>query len=870
MQYGGIGVFDLTEQEIITAFNEALSDEIAHLMHEGGRPLTVLDGVLIYSGEGGFLYVVELESEVPLLEGAPVRVRAGRRDTHGEVVTVRGCELTLALGDNLGSYLGRAEVYSEPWFLLEALKERLGEVPERNLGLAMRAFSQLPVRARSFVPPTKAVAAQEEAVRMASTREITFIWGPPGTGKTETLARIAQLLNEQGERVLILSHANVAVDGAVLRTASLMGSRAAGGRVLRYGWARLPELRESSWLAVNLAGDLHPNLRDRRRELEGERRYLLTELRAGRQSGRRLQEVELSLREVRALLKEIGVGLARGAEVLGCTLAMAAVDPVVYGEAYDAVLLDEASMAYLPQVFFAASLARRRLVISGDFRQLAPVALASTPAVNRWLKQDIFEQTGITAAFASGKTPEVAILRRQHRMHPAIAGFANDTVYGGLLYNAPGTATRAGLAAAPPFPGASLVLADLSELPALCYRHQGSRYNPLSAVLALILAQQLIQGGLSVGLLTPYAAQARLLNTLAAGLLGPAGARSETEGLTAATIHRFQGAERDAVVLDLVDAFPQRGPGVLLSRREGGAAQRLINVAVTRARGKLVVLAHREFLAGRLPGDAAVRQLFRFIEHNGQLVNGSRLVEGLPDQINGNALKITLHPHRRPALQALDEDLRRAKVVQMDWPAAAGPPARTAVAGLNRALARGARLYLRTGIPASLPPELRPYVATKAGVLAPLTILDRQVLWYGCPWPEDGRVDHFSVRVHSERFCRTMLNLLEFELREKTPAGRYAGFRSYVENNYPCPGCGHALTVRAGGNGYFLGCTAYPRCRQPAQSITIALLEKYLAAAGLACPAGHLLKAVPTAHGPLVLCAHRPSCNCVYHLKDLL
>lgn len=859
----------LDEREIITAFSDALSDEIAHLMHEGGRPLTMLDGVLIYSGEGGFLYVFELETEVPLLEGAPVRVRAGRRETMGEVITVRGCELTLALGDNLGSYLGRAEVYSEPWFLLEALKERVGEVPERNLGLALRAFDQIPVRGRRFVSPAKAVAAQEEAVRMASTREITFIWGPPGTGKTETLARIARLLNEQGERVLIVSHANVAVDGAVLRTASLMGARAMGGRVLRYGWARLPELRASSCLAVNLAGELHPTLRDRRRELEAARSSLLSELRAGRQSDRRLQEIELSLREVRALLKEIGSSLARDAGVLGCTLAMAAVDPVVYGEAYDAVLLDEASMAYLPQVFFAASLARRRLVICGDFRQLAPVALASTPAVNRWLKQDIFEQAGITGAFASGKTPEVAVLRRQYRMHPAIAGFANDTVYGGLLYNAD-TAARAGLAAAPPFPGSSLVLADLSDLPALSYRHQGSRYNPLSAVLALILAQQLIQGGLSVGLLTPYAAQARLLNTLATGLLGPVGARSETEGLTAATIHRFQGAERDAVVLDLVDAFPQRGPGMLLSRREGGAAQRLINVAVTRARGKLIVLANRSFLADRLPGDAAVRQLFRFIDHNGHVVKGRRLVEGLPGQIKGDALKITLHLNRRPALRALGEDLGRAKVVQMDWPAPAGRPARTAITGLGKALARGARLYLRTGIPASLPPELRPYVATKSGVLAPLTILDRQVLWYGCPWPEDGRVDHFSVRVHSERFTRTMLNLLDFELREKTPAGRYAGVRAYVENNYPCPGCGHALTVRAGANGYFLGCTAYPRCRQPAQSIPIELLEKYLAAAGLTCPAGHLLKAVPTSHGPLVLCAHRPSCNCVYHLKDLL
>jgi len=86
-----------------------------------------------------------------------------------------------------------------------------------------------------------------------------------------------------------------------------------------------------------------------------------------------------------------------------------------------------------------------------------------------------------------------------------------------------------------------------------------------------------------VGLLTPYAAQARLLNALTAGLLGVTGARSEDAGLVAATVHRFQGAEQDAVVLDLVDSFPQRGPGGLLSRREGSVGQRLVNVAVTGA-----------------------------------------------------------------------------------------------------------------------------------------------------------------------------------------------------------------------------------------------------------------------------------------------
>lgn len=118
---------------------------------------------------------------------------------------------------------------------------------------------------------------------------------------------------------------------------------------------------------------------------------LLAGLRAGGVRGERLTAVERALRDLRENLKEATARVCRAARVIGCTLSTAATDPVIFGDQYDFVLLDEASMAYIPQVFYAASLARRKLVVSGDFRQLAPVALAGTPGVERWLKRDIFE-----------------------------------------------------------------------------------------------------------------------------------------------------------------------------------------------------------------------------------------------------------------------------------------------------------------------------------------------------------------------------------------------------------------------------------------------------------------------------------------------
>jgi hypothetical protein len=206
--------------------------------------------------------------------------------------------------------------------------------------------------------------------------------------------------------VLILSHANVAVDGAVLRAAARIGAPASSGLVARYGWARLPALRQSGLLASSLAAAGRPEMWERLRDLEDERGEQLARLRAGNARSERLTEVERSLRELRAALHEAAAGVYRAARVVGCTLSTAATDPVIHKDHFDFVLLDEASNAYIPQVFFAASLAGRKLVVSGDFRQLAPVALAGTPEVARWLKRDIFDEAGITAAFQKGLTPD--------------------------------------------------------------------------------------------------------------------------------------------------------------------------------------------------------------------------------------------------------------------------------------------------------------------------------------------------------------------------------------------------------------------------------------------------------------------------------
>lgn len=101
---------------------------------------------------------------------------------------------------------------------------------------------------------------------MEQSQPITFVWGPPGTGKTQTLAKIALTHIEQGHRVLMLSYSNVSVDGAVMRVHSL-SKKKKPGVLLRYGYPRRSDLLEHEYLtSYNLAIHNHPKLMQERRE----------------------------------------------------------------------------------------------------------------------------------------------------------------------------------------------------------------------------------------------------------------------------------------------------------------------------------------------------------------------------------------------------------------------------------------------------------------------------------------------------------------------------------------------------------------------------------------------------------------------------
>jgi superfamily I DNA and/or RNA helicase len=113
--------------------------------------------------------------------------------------------------------------------------------------------------------------------------------------------------------------------------------------------------------------------------------------------------------------------------------------------------------------------------------------------------------------------------------------------------------------------------------------------NLVSAEKTADLAVEAVRAGSqSVAVITPYAAQAAEIRPLLA-------ARRVGDVVECSTIHRFQGRECDVVLLDLVDAQPMRPSGLIAD------APNLLNVSISRARGKLVIVADVAYFEAQDP-----------------------------------------------------------------------------------------------------------------------------------------------------------------------------------------------------------------------------------------------------------------------------
>lgn len=600
------------------AMHQALTDERDAIRRDlAQNPISVDDGRRVPELErpGDAIYEFSYkmrheESFFPIPDGAPVQVLLRNRDARdgtmlsqdsarSRLIVAFDSEVrpeTLAAGGVLRPKLDE---------LVSAIQKAVGAAEADRRGLHNRLFESdlRPARVRKVPAISGAIDYfQHTALSLALESDIAFLWGPPGTGKTHSVGEAIAHWVELGARVLAVSTANVAVDQICLKTRDALARHRLdilldAGRILRLGHARdLAVLRDRRFFPDK---ERARQIRERLAELRAKMR------RASELDAQTRAALNLDIKSLSDELKTITKEAIHGAAVVLTTVLQTCIDPS-FGEAvpFDVVVVDEASMLPIPHLVAAAIRAKKQLLVAGDFRQLGPIALAKSQWAHDWLHRDVFELVGI----AGEKLPAhsaLAMLKRQRRMHPDISACVNQSFYGGLLENA---APGVNLAAAelPPLSGTGAVFLELPESDECAVEQTagGSRRNKGSAQRSARLAAWYVRGNekVEVAIITPYRAQVVLIQGFLRDdvLL----ATAERDRIHVGTIHTFQGSERDVVIWDLVET--RNHPiGKLYRERTG---DRLANVAITRAKGKLVLIGDSRAFSDA-PSSNAVFQL---------------------------------------------------------------------------------------------------------------------------------------------------------------------------------------------------------------------------------------------------------------------
>lgn len=499
---------------------------------------------------------------------------------------------------------------------------------------------------------------------------------------------------------------------------------------------------------------------------------------------------------------------------------------------FDVVVIDEASMLMPPLVYYAAGLATQSVTVAGDFRQLPPIVMSDEPLAAEWLKRDVFEKAGIPQRLEQHQpTPHLVTLGTQYRMREPICAVVNELFYADhpLRSDASVGHDVEGF----PLSSAPLLYVDTTPFHPWTALRVGtySRYNLLHALLIRNIVLHLAETGFlppagepndAVGVVAPYASQARLIQTLLDDRLGPRAA-----GI-AATVHRFQGNEKRAMLIDLTDSLGVRLGRFLQATRIEEDGARLLNVAASRARHHVVLLGNFEYLRAKAPAGGYVSRLVNHFAEHGESLDLNTLlplaerdwVDGLhrvlpatfdlPESAAGAFTEGTFYP-------AFLQDLGRAREsIVIFSPFATGPGTGRWVEPLRASIARGVRVRILTRPPdeaggggtdqvLELVRSLRALgvaVDLRARMHEKIAILDGRILWHGSLNVLSHRDTHESMlRIESPAACNQLARFVS------TPVGRREEAPSLGSPENPtCPTCSGPTVWNDGRHGIYFAC----------------------------------------------------------------
>jgi superfamily I DNA and/or RNA helicase len=774
---------------IVQEFIQALNEEIEAIKSgRGGSIVKIFNGRFVREVSGLFVYVFNLENFLAVLDESPAEIEIQGNNYPAQVLLSQWLEVEVGIERFLGKFIPEAKLKTNLWYLLELLKKKFIEsqngTNKVNFSLSDNLFSGSIIDQSSDMkseinysisadPPNE---AQKRAIEDSFRSQLSIIWGPPGTGKTRTIAQAIEAHLNAGRRVLLVSHANNAVDEALEKVAEQLKPTSfyTEGKLIRLGIPPQKEhlekmekdyemvlldkiaerLGESLVKEKQALGNEKLRLEDSLRQLAGiseslqKMKTLASELNAinksisestgkiddvsndvarlrGEQTKKRTSLVEAQsagkikriffgldpqkiqrqidqntmavdakyrllvemkqrvlvlegsrnlkrkeadaaranvdnlvkslnvdveafesqrkeiekrintiisrVAEINTQLEEIQKKLLSEARLVATTLTKTFVAKQFPDTPFDVLILDEASMAPLPHLYWAASRCRQFVTIVGDFLQLPPICIAEKSMMaQKWLGRSIFDVLGIKVVQDAMRHNKVKMLDEQYRMVPEISAIPEKFFYGGMLRDSDKVKNISdvhdGVSDSP------LILLDTSGANPWCsHLAMGGRFNLYNALLCATLAKRLISNidsirnieknpNARIGILTPYKAQARLINKILKDW-------NLSDLVRVSTVHTFQGGEEPIIIFDTCEGPGLRVAPMLDDTKNDSDARLVLNVAFTRAKYRLYCIAHTERLLSDLHEDSALAKIINYFRENAKIIDSETLVD---------------------------------------------------------------------------------------------------------------------------------------------------------------------------------------------------------------------------------------------------
>ena len=451
--------------------------------------------------------------------------------------------------------------------VIKAKGTRLAELKDIILGTTKAGFRELYPVGFPWLNPT-----QETAVnKVLCTRDVAVVHGPPGTGKTTTLVEAIYETLHREPQVLVCAQSNMAVDWIseklVDRSVNVLrigNPSRVNDKMLSFTYERRFENHPS-----------YPELwsiRKELRQLQGKRRKGSREERDGIRS-------RISRLKDRAVAIEVQINteLFDSAHVIASTL-VSSNHRLLGGMHFGTLFIDEAAQALEAACWIAIRKADR-VILAGDHCQLPPT-IKCYEAAKGGLEKTLME------TIVANKPETVSLLKVQYRMNEDIMKFSSEWFYNGELEAAPEVRHRSILDLDTPISWIDTSAMDFKE------QFVGETFGRINKDEANLLLQHLeayinkiggeriLDERIDFGIISPYKAQVQYLR---GKIKGSEALHPYRHLFTVNTVDGFQGQERDVIFISLVRANEDGQIGFLRDLRR-------MNVAITRARMKLVIL----------------------------------------------------------------------------------------------------------------------------------------------------------------------------------------------------------------------------------------------------------------------------------------